>query len=142
LKVAAVFLCVLFAETIFAQDAATGLGRIYIRPMEGQFEELLAAEIVKERLPAVVTGAFQSADCVIGLEKNNLMLVDRQNRTMVWVFTIRTDHLIAPKGKKLAVRVIRKMKHDGAFCGGTPFNAPSQSSSDRVKDFKPPFFNW
>ena len=142
MKVAAVFLCVLFAETIFAQDAATGLGRIYIRPMEGQFEEFLAAEIVKERIPAVVTGSVQSADCVMGLEKNNLILVDRQHRALVWVFTIRTDDLIQAKEKKLATRVVRKMKQDGAFCGGMPFSAPSQSSSDRVKDFKPPFFNW
>jgi hypothetical protein len=142
LKVAAVFLCVLFAKAIYAQDAATGLGRIYIRPMTGQFEEFLAAEIVKERLPAVVTGSVQSSDCLMGLDKNNLILVDRQNRSLVWVFAIRTDDLIQPKEKKLAARVVRKMKHDGAFCGGMPFNAPSQSSSDRVKDFKPPFFNW
>jgi hypothetical protein len=147
-----------------AQDAATGLGRIYFQPAPGQFDQFLAAEALREKLPVVVAGTQQTADCVMawvggptnlaipvrtekpgkpGKSAGQFVLVDLRGKSIVWGFRVRErpfDNLKDATERKLAAEVVGKLRHDGAFCGGSPFGTPMQNAEDRVKAFKPPVF--
>lgn len=135
-----------------AQDPATGLSRIYIQPVNGSFEKLLGFELLREHVPVLVIESPQSADCVLGWTKvpgeqgrMDFVLADRKTRTITWEFGIRESKLNGQKGKpeqKLSAQVIHSLSKAGAYCGGAAFSAPTESADQRVKDFKPPTFNW
>lgn len=146
-----------------AQDLQTGLGRLYVRPMDNQLDVYLIDRIVKTRLPVVVSPNESRADCVMllaptnsestaGVAKNDagksdhkFVLVDLHARRITWVTSVKTKDLSSLSGaaeKHLAATIVGGMQHDGAFCGGSPFATPTQNMEDRVKAFKPPMFNW
>jgi hypothetical protein len=143
-----------------AQDVATGLGRIYFQPAPGQLDQFLAAEVLREKLPVILAGTEQTADCVMAWvtgpanlelvpakkpskETGQFVLLDLHAKSVSWGLRLREEPFSEMKDKaerKLAAEVIGKMRHDGAFCGGAPFATPMQSAEDRVKGFKPPVF--
>lgn len=135
-----------------AQDATTGLSRIYIQPFNGSFEKLLGFEIVHEHLPVMIVDSPKLADCVLGWTKipeiagrTDFVLVDRQTRSVAWEFTVRAAGLTSQKRnaqQKVTARIVHSMTKAGAYCGGAAFSAPTQSADQRVKAFKPPTFNW
>ncbi|HEX4231121.1 MAG TPA: hypothetical protein VHZ07_20760 [Bryobacteraceae bacterium] len=136
----------------FAQDATSGLGRIYIQPFNGSFEKILGFEIVREHIPVVLVDSPKSADCVLGwttvpgvAPRTDFVLVDRQTRTVTWAFSVRSASLTTSKrngSQKITTRIVHNLAKAGAYCGGAAFSAPTQSADQRVKDFKPPTFNW
>lgn len=148
----------------FAQDPASGLGRIYIQPVENNLDRYLDTELVRQRLPVVVAHSQDQADCVMvwtpgatnagntaaasasrSKITGNLALVDLQKRAVVWQTNVRSKDLgtLSPGAeKKLASQIVRKMHQNGAYCGGAAFSAPTQDAEDRIKAFKPPTFNW
>lgn len=150
------FVCLLVSllmpALVGAQDAAAGLGRIYIEPVNGSFEKLLGFEILREHVPVLVIDSSKSADCVLGWTKvpgqqgrMDFVLAERQTRAVIWEFSAREADLNSPKPKvrkKLITQVVHSLAKTGAYCGGAAFSAPSQSADQRVKNFKPPTFNW
>lgn len=142
----------LAATQVPAQDATTGLGRIYIQPFNGSLEKLLGFEIVRQHIPVVLVNAPKSADCVLGWTTvpgvaglTDFVLVDRQTRAVTWEFSARAASLTSSKRnapQKAATRIVHSLTKAGAYCGGAAFSAPSQSADERVKAFKPPTFNW
>jgi hypothetical protein len=139
-------------NSVLGQDAASGLGRIYIQPVNGTVEKLLGFEMIQEHFPALVVDSAKSADCVLGSTtvpgvdgRIDFVLVDRQTRSIAWEFSARSADLESSKGKrqeKVIAKMVHSLAHQGAFCGGAAFSAPSQNAAERVKAFKPPTFNW
>ncbi|MGC2662381.1 MAG: hypothetical protein WA324_30825 [Bryobacteraceae bacterium] len=146
------FVFVVAAALSFGQDASTGLGRLYIQPVNGSFEKLLSFEILRQHLPVLLVESSKSADCVFGWttvpgvkDRTNFVLADRQARAITWEFSARSETLNSPKRnveRKATAQIVHSMAKSGAYCGGAAFSAPSQSADQRVKDFKPPTFNW
>jgi hypothetical protein len=152
------------------QSGVTGLGRLYIEPFGHNLDVLLTAEIIQERLPITTTRSAQDADCVLvwmPLDESppekpaakpfaklsqskikvegNMALFDRQQKTLIWELSLttkRADELSLNDEKKLASKIVHAMNQRGAYCGGAPFSAAAQNAADRIKSFKPPFFNW
>lgn len=106
---------------------------VYIEPMPGGVDGLLAAEIVKRGVPLVVTGNHNDADYVIGSlsdPKANggrdfdgaIEMIDPQARQIVWIGDAGPAKR-RKTPKKMAQQLIRKMQKD-------LFGAPSLS--DRI----------
>lgn len=144
------FFCM--ANFVLGQDPASGLGRIYIQPVNGTVEKLLGFEMIQEHFPALLVDSAKSADCVLGSTtvpgvggRIDFVLVDRQTRSITWEFSARSADLESAKRKKqqqVIVKIVHSLAQQGAYCGGGAFSAPSQSAAERVKSFKPPTFNW
>ncbi|HWF46910.1 MAG TPA: hypothetical protein VG168_07895 [Bryobacteraceae bacterium] len=145
-------LFLLATAQVLAQDAATGLGRIYIQPVNGSFEKLLGFEIVHQHIPVVLVDSPKSADCVLGWTtvpgvagRTDFVLVDRQTRAVTWEFSASEAKMTSSKRKvpqKVTAQIVHSLAKAGAYCGGAAFSAPTQSADQRAKAFKPPTFNW
>ena len=110
--------------------------KIFIAPMDGEFNDLLAAEIVKRKLPVGVVTDEQAADFIItgkvskaddkwynsalgGKDQNegSIRLVSVKDKQLVWVGEAGDKGVLwgslSKSGQgKLAERLVAKMKKD------------------------------
>lgn len=112
---------------------------VYIQPIAGNMDGLLALEIVKLGLPLVLTRNRNNADYIIGSVSSfspgttqnfdgAIAMIDAQTRRVVWIGDAGgSKRQKAPR--KSAARLIQKMRKD-------LFGSPSLS--DRIDDFLHP----
>jgi hypothetical protein len=122
LALALIFLLPCLANGVPGRAGILKGALVYIEPMPGGIDGLLAAEIVKLDLPLVITGNRNSADYIIGSLSDPktragqdfdgaVEMIDPQARQIVWI----GDAGGAKRRKtpqKMAARLIRKMQKD------------------------------
>lgn len=145
LALALVSLCACLAHDVAAHPDILRGASVYIEPISGNVDGLLAAEIVKLDLPFVLTQNRNNADYIIGsvsgfsavsssVPKEGqsfdgaIAMIDAQTRRVVWIGDAGGSK--RPKApRKSAAKLIQKMRKD-------LFGSPS--ISDRIDDLLHP----
>jgi hypothetical protein len=115
--------CASLALAAVAQTGKIPIGaKIYIQPMEGHFDDLIAGEIAKQKLPVtVVTSKSDAAYVLLGAAGEQratswtskavgaVRLIDEKTNTMVWATDARSK---LRKGgyPDVARRIVAEMK--------------------------------
>lgn len=131
-----VVLIVLGAAGLFAAGPVPSGSTIFIAPMEGNLNGFIAPEIIKKRLPVLVTTDESAADFILtggsvkaddkwynvvfnGKDKNegNVQLISVKNKQLVWAGEAGDRSLMwgsFRRGgqRKVADRIVSKLKHD------------------------------
>jgi len=134
-----IILVLIAAASLAAANAQVKVApgsKIFIAPMDGEFNDLLAAEIVKRKLPVGVVTDEQAADFIItgkvskaddkwynsalgGKDQNegSIRLVSVKDKQLVWVGEAGDKGVLwgslSKSGQgKLAERLVAKMKKD------------------------------
>lgn len=130
-------LALTIAATLFAADTAIPKGaKIFIAPMEGNLHGFIAPEIIKRKVPVIVTTDESTADYVLtggsirgddkwyhsvfaGKDKNegNVQLISVKDKQLVWAGEAGDRSLLwggLKRGgqRKVADRIVKKMKED------------------------------